>query len=278
MENLMVNNSILKNLKHSLLITALVFISAFHLNAQALKPASSIKLQGNAHQVSIDRQGNIYVAASNGDIDRYDRQGLFSKHFSPTKKAQPTLLEAWQGLRTFVFYQDFQEYLFLDRFLSQSERYELADQKISSTISLATIAADNNLWTFDNQNLSLKKMDLQNGEIISDTNLNFILKNKTHEFTYMREYQNLLFLSDKKEGVLVFDNIGNHIETLPLMAVNHFSFSGTKLITLFGDKLVTFELYAKEKKRGRFTRPLLQLCINGKQASFSFHETKTRYF
>ena len=277
MENLTENNSILRSLRLKLFVITLLAMGAI-VNGQTLKPIASTKLNNSANQVSIDRQGNLYVASSNGDIDRYDREGAFTKHFSPTKKAEPALIDAWQGLRVFVFYRDFQEYLFLDRFLAPSERYSLASEKLASTVSLATVAADNNIWTFDNQNLSLKKVDVQNGEVLSETNLNFILKKQRHEFTYIREYQNLLFLSDKNEGVLVFDNIGNYIETIPLLGLDFFSFNDTELITLKGDTLISFELYTKEKKEVGLPDPSYNFVLMENKRVYLFTKTRLDIF
>ena len=278
MENLMARNFISKNLRHSPLTILLLTVSCFSLNAQVLKPISSIKLKSNVNQVSIDRQGYIYVAASNGDVDRLDGDGTITKHFSPTKRATPSLIEAWQGLRVFVFYQDFQEYLFLDRFLAPSERYSLTNQRLSSTVSLSSIAADDNIWVFDSQNLSLKKIDIQNGEMLFETNLNFILKNKRHNFTYIREYQNLLFLSDKNEGILVFDNIGNYLETLPLLDVDFFSFNDTRLLTLKANKLITFEIYDKEKKEVSLTDPSYNFVLMENKRVFLFAKNRLDIF
>lgn len=217
-------------------------------SAQQWKKFASIEFEQNIEQVSIDRQGNIYLEVASGAIEKYDRNGVFQRHFSPNKKSNPSLIEAWQGLRVFVFYKDFQEYLFLDRLMNSSERYTLDNQKISGYSSIATLAADNNLWVLDAQALSLKKIDINNQEIIIETFLSLNLSPSQYDFTTMREYQNLVFIGDKKNGVLVFDNIGNYLETLPLAGIDHFSFSGNNLITQKSNKLILFDIYKRQKK------------------------------
>ncbi|PIQ49825.1 MAG: hypothetical protein COW03_02915 [Cytophagales bacterium CG12_big_fil_rev_8_21_14_0_65_40_12] len=217
-------------------------------SAQQWKKFASIEFEQNIEQVSIDRQGNIYLEVASGAIEKYDRNGVFQRHFSPNKKSNPSLIEAWQGLRVFVFYKDFQEYLFLDRLMNSSERYTLDNQKISGYSSIATLAADNNLWVLDAQALSLKKIDISNQEIIIETFLSLNLSPPQYDFTTMREYQNLLFIGDRKNGVLVFDNIGNYIETLPIAGVDYFSFNETNLIAQKGNKLILFDIYKRQKK------------------------------
>ena len=236
-----------KSLRTNIILIFLVF-SSFAVSAQVWEKITTVDLNQNMEQVSIDRQGNLYMVVESGAIEKYNRNGVFQRHFSPNKKSNPSLIEAWQGLRVFVFYKDFQEYLFLDRLMNSSERYTLENEKIAGYSSIATIAADNNLWVLDAQALSLKKIDINNQEIINETFLSLNLSPSDFDFTIMREYQNLLFIGDRKNGVLVFDNIGNYLETLPLKEIEYFSFNGTNLIAHEGANLLLFDIYKKQKR------------------------------
>ncbi|WP_132644080.1 hypothetical protein [Roseivirga ehrenbergii] len=254
-------------LRLTLFILIICQLTAF---AQDWKSLKSIKLNNLAHQVSIDRQGNLYVSSLNGAIDKYSINGELQSHYSPTKKSSPHIIEAWQGLRVFVFYKDFQEYSFFDRFLSESERYTFGNQLAVSSVSLSTIAADNNIWVLNAQELSLKKIDTNSNEVISETNLNLILKNKTHDFTYIREYQNLVFISDSKNGLLVFDNIGNYLETLPLFNISFFSFKDSSLISIQNGKMIYFDIYTKQKKEVSLPDPSYTFVLMENKRVFLF--------
>jgi hypothetical protein len=236
-----------KNLRTSIILISLLY-SSFAVSAQEWTKITTVDLKKKIEQVSIDRQGNLYMEVESGAIEKYNRDGVFQRHFSPNKKSNPSLIEAWQGLRVFVFYKDFQEYLFLDRLMNSSERYPLDNQKIAGYSSITTLAADNNLWVLDAQALSLKKIDINNQEIINETFLSLNLSPSDFDFTTMREYQNLLFIGDRKNGVLVFDNIGNYIETLPIDGIDYFSFNGTNLIAQKDHKLILFDIYKRQKK------------------------------
>jgi hypothetical protein len=236
-----------KNLRTNIILISFL-CSSFVVNAQEWEKITSVDLKKNIEQVSIDRQGNLYMEVESGAIEKYNRDGVFQRHFSPNKKSNPSLIEAWQGLRVFVFYKDFQEYLFLDRLMNSSERYALDNQKIASYSSITTIAADNNLWVLDAQALSLKKIDISNQEIINENFLSLKLTPIDFDFTTMREYQNLLFIGDRKNGILVFDNIGNYIETLPIDGIDYFSFNGSNLVAKKDAKLILFDIYKRQKK------------------------------
>lgn len=245
-----------------LIIFIQVLVSTFVLHGQTLTKVKSLQLDHSAVNASTDRQGNLYIASSNGDIDRYDKDAILSYHFSPDKKGNATLIEAWQGLRTFVFYHDFQQYLFLDRFLNNSVSYDIGNG-LSTYYELGTIAGDNNLWLIDQQELTLKKLDIEINEFLSETPLNFNLDPDNFELTFMREYQNLLFISDKSSGILVFDNLGNYLESLGVLGLNHFSFSGNELLGLngSGDKVKLIDVYTKKEREISLPDPSYQFVF-----------------
>lgn len=197
---------------------------------------------------SIDRQGHLYFASSEGVIEKYDQKGNLEYHFSPQKKATPTLIEAWQGLRVFVYYQGFQEYLFLNRFLTDSERYNLNRFNTSQPNGLATLSADNNLWLLNSGNLTLSKLDLNNGETLFEDYLSLTLKDQNIEPEFIREYQNLLFLSDSKGFVLVFDNLGNFVEKIEAPNNGFLTFSKNLLVTHSKGKTYLTDIYSIKKR------------------------------
>jgi len=277
MENLMAKTSTSRLLKHSITFILLIAIQSFAF-AQDWKKIESVKLENQVNQVSIDRQGNLYISSINGSIDKYDSNGVFQLHYSPPKKSTPRLIEAWQGLRVFAFYKDFQEYLFLDRFLNASERYSINNQEGVSYTNLSTIVADNNIWVLDTQGFSLKKIDISNNEAISETNLSLVLSNKVYDFSFIREYQNLLFISDSKNGVLIFDNLGNYLETLPIFNLNFFSFLDTSLIYIQNGNIVYFDIYTKQKKEVSLPDPSYTFVLMENKRVFLFTRTTLDIF
>ncbi|GAB5523596.1 MAG: hypothetical protein Roseis2KO_14680 [Roseivirga sp.] len=249
-------------MKLKLTILIQILTGCLLLSGQTLEKIKSVKLQHRVVNASTDRQGNLYVASNNGDIDRFDKSGDLAYHFSPDKKGNATLIEAWQGLRTFVFYRDFQQYLFLDRFLNNSTPFDIGNG-LSTYFELGTIAGDNNLWLIDQQELTLKKLDIEISEFLVETPLNLNLDPDNYELSFIREYQNLLFISDKSSGVLVFDNLGNYLESLPLTGLNHFSFSGNELLGLnaTGDKAMLIDIYTKKEREISLPDPSYQFVF-----------------
>lgn len=233
----------LRPLKVKLIIVALFTCSL--LSSQDTKLIRSFDLPFEPVSASIDRQGYLYFASVDGVIEKYSIEGELQYHFSPQKKATPSLLEAWQGLRVFVYYQGFQEYLFLNRFLTDSERYNLDRFDISQFNGLVTLSADNNLWLINSNNLILSKIDLNSGETLLENYLTLSLDSKQIKPAFIKEYQNLLFISDENLGILVFDNLGNYVETLRSPNNGFFSFSKNQMITIRDNKIFLTDIYSK---------------------------------
>ena len=215
---------------------------------QTLEKQSSFLLPFEPVTGSIDRQGHLYFASIEGSIEKYDQSGKLLYHFSPQKKATPSLVEAWQGLRVFAYYQAFQEYLFLNRFLTDSERYNLDQLNLSRFNGLVTLGADNNLWLFNSNTLTLSKVDIQNGETLLENILSLSINFKSIQPTFIREYQNLVFISDKQHGILIFDNLGNFIESMEIKGLEFFSFNSNELIAISEGKIVLIDIYTKRKR------------------------------
>ncbi|MFY0592778.1 hypothetical protein [Roseivirga sp.] len=230
-----------------------IFISLFfiitHLSGQEIAIDQSFDIGYEPIAASFDRQGHLYFAKSGGGIDKFDQNGKILYHFSPQKKGEPTIIEAWQGLRTFVHYRNFQEYLFLDRFLNSSERYSLDFSQSRNFSGLVTLSGDNNLWAINDQDQSLQKIDINNQEILFETKLNLSLEYEYLDIQFIRAYQNYLFISDASLGILMFDNLGNYVDRLiSNEGIAFFSFYKNELIFLQENKLRQIDLYTKKER------------------------------
>lgn len=226
----------------------LCFLANSLLLSQTLEKTYSFDLGYSPTAASIDRQGYLYFSNNQGAIDKLDKKGNQIYHYSPQKQGAPTLIDAWQGLRTFVYYQNFQEYILLDRFLNASERYSINSNQISDFSGLVTLANDNNLWILNNQELSLKKIDINNRELLIDNQLNLSLDIEAWNIKFIRSYQNYLFIGDAKEGIFVFDNLGNYSEKITGQGIDFFTFAGDDIVFLSDQKLQMIHLYNKTKR------------------------------
>ncbi len=233
--------SALKYFFSALLLASLVAASS-RLTAQSLIHSHSTPIKAPV-AVSTDRQGNIYVADTKGSLNKYEQNGRPIVHFSPQKLAVPSLVEAWFGLQTFIFYREFQQYTLLDRFLNPTPNYRFPEEIIGFA-RMTTLAPDNNLWIFDDSDFSLKKFNPRQNSIVSKNPLDLLLNLRDYDITYMREYQNNLYINDRNSGILVFDNLGNYRKKLPFSGLDSFGFADDELFYFKDGRLHFFHLYS----------------------------------
>ena len=210
--------------------------------SQELDFVYDVELHAKIVNVSVDNNGNLYLVSDKGLIYKYSRTGDSLLAFSPRKNASISLIEAGSGLRVFVFYQDFQEYILLDRFFRSSPHYSF-NPAVIGFAALATISNDNNLWLLDQTDFSLKKYNIHANNLEIETPLDLIIDPDNYNISFMKEYQNFLFVSDKQLGLFMFDNIGNYKKKIPVKGIEYFNFAGDRMYYMKDGYLIFMNLY-----------------------------------
>lgn len=205
-----------------------------------LQLINTIKLNGPT-EVSVDRAGNIYVVDQTGDLYQYNTKGELQLDYSPRRPAEVTLFEAWQGLRIFLFFRDLQEYTFLSRYLNnQQGNYEFSN---TGFVEMAAPSYDNNIWLIDQTDFSMKKYGIFQQKILSSTPFDLLLNPDQYEITFIKEYQNKVFVGDKNSGILLFDNFGNFIRRYKQPGLDEFNFYEDFIYFIDDGKIKTIHLY-----------------------------------
>ena len=216
-------------------------------HSQTMYVLDSLSFQKPITDYSIDVSGNIYLAFEGGSITKYTStlDSLFT--YSPIKVGNVSLLEAGSGLRIFAFYDFYQEYLITNRFLTQPVLTKLSDSSLDF-VEVATQSQDNKVWLVENSGLRLIKYNPTTKIIDIETFLSSIIDSHKPSFTFVREYQNQVFLVDKNSGIYVFDNLGNYSRKITALT-NKCSFYGNKIIYLEGNEVVVSHLYNSKESR-----------------------------
>lgn len=222
----------------------LLVISLTKVSAQpVLKHRVALEYKPTA--VSIDRSARVYIADQNGSVHKFDANGELLVTYSPERPGNIKSIEASSTLNVLLFYEDLQEYRFLDRFLTLTSTTAFSPDIFAS---LVTGSADNNLWIFDDSDFNLKKININYNELEIISPLINIVKPDFYG-NALKEYQHLIFLSDMHTGVYVFDNLGNYIKILPLPNVGYFNFLANELYYLNDGAVHFYDLYTGEKRK-----------------------------
>ncbi|MCU0438245.1 MAG: hypothetical protein MUC49_10025 [Raineya sp.] len=192
--------------------------------------------------VSMDLYGHIYIADNQGNLTQYNEKGDSLRHFASEQTANLQSLEAWKGLKILLFYRDLQRYTWLNRFLVPLETQNINNEKIGFA-RLMTYANDGNLWLFDEQDFALKKYQTQANLISISTPCDLIFNPKTYSLSFLREYQNQVFLVDSNSGIFIFDNFGNYKKKLQISNINFINFVKDDIAYIHKNMLYLRHLY-----------------------------------
>ncbi|MEQ8417402.1 MAG: hypothetical protein RIB71_23150 [Imperialibacter sp.] len=210
---------------------------------------------------SVDRRGDFYLAFKNGTVAKYDTTGRQIVNYSPKRLGQVTLVDPWNPLKTFLFYEEFQSIVILDRFMSPTTEYDLTG-KSQSFIRLACPSQDNSFWLVDESYNGLIKFDPIDQTIQSKIPFNASIP-IDGKILFIREYQNVLFASLDSGGIIYFDNLGNYQGVIDSPACSFFCFSKNQLyLTSSGSVFIQY-LYSNEKNEISLTDTYLNALLIG---------------
>ncbi|RPA66678.1 hypothetical protein EF405_19360 [Cyclobacteriaceae bacterium YHN15] len=255
-------------------VTMFLFLMLTSLSAQGDWELQSTIQFPRLGLLSLDNQGFIFISDLEGNIYQYNKEGVQVNNFSPHRQGALTQLEAAWTVNIFTFSTDLQEYRILDRFINPVAQNRIPIDKITLA-KVATLGNNNIIWVFDEADLSLKQFDYRISEILQNQPLNLILERSSLEVKDIREYQNLLFLYIKSEGVYILDNQGNYIRNLKLNLSQKLSFWKNYMVFQENDQLVLLNF--QTGKREEFELPEKEMPKNvmiNQYAIFFYDENK----
>ncbi len=196
--------------------------------------------------ISANVSEGVYVAEGKGVIRQYDSTGRQVMYYSPTNVAEVTALEARFGRRVFAFYQDTQSFTTFNRFLQPIESHRLNSDKIGFAQTVAW-NADQTLWIWDSQDMTLKKYNPLTEEIMLQTNLVSIaeLQEADIDIVAMQGYENRLYVFDRQGRIWVFDYFGIFLQRLSYPT--HAYLYAEKIWTVDNQQLLAYPLYETNK-------------------------------
>jgi len=241
---------LISSLKHSnrrLGIVLASMLCCLFTNAQQWELLDSQALELPVRMISADRLHNIYINDSKGNIRKLDSLGHPLALYAPSQFGNLTTIDSWASFRVFLFYEDTQRFVFLDRYLAASDFSEFPIDQFGF-VRLAAPSSDNQVWLLDLRPLSLSKFDFTFNDITLNQSLNQLSDTLNFNPYQLMEYQNRVYLGDSKIGVLVFDNLGNYLRTLAKPELSQFHLQGEQLYYLKGHQLFLFSIYSDQEQ------------------------------
>lgn len=172
-------------------------------------------IEGNFKLVEADNLDNIYLVDKNNGISVYDKDYKKLFQYSVRSLGNITEIDVRNPQKILVYYGDYLKVIFLDNTLSQIKQLDFETLGFWDVQSIA-LSRDNYIWMYDPVNGRLQKIN-DDGEILISTNENF---DNTIDLNSAQDIavQNDKVLVLKETQILIFDEFGNFLRSIPLQS------------------------------------------------------------
>ena len=165
-------------------------------------------------------------------------------------------------LNLLVFYEESNQYLFLDNRLNPNLNSFTPANSGYFDVQLAATKDQNNIWFYDQVNDKIHLWSLsQNIVLNSSLQIRQLVSNKERPNFLYATIKNV-YLNIPDVGIVVFDNLGNYLKTIPIKGLKRFFFSESSLVFVKDDKLEVFNYFTKESG-------IFEIDVDFKDLSFS---------
>jgi len=183
-----------------------------------------------------DQLGFYYEIESN-TIRKFDNNGVVNFIYSNNLLGEISNVDISDPQKVLVYFKDFTKIILLDNTLSPtSTPISLNTINLEET-SLICDSYDDGIWYYNPISYELIR---KNSSLLTTNNSGNIsaILNLNIQPNFMIEYNNKLYLNDPIVGLMVFDNYGTYLKTIPLLGLNEFQVKEKFIIYVNSDSLI----------------------------------------
>lgn len=190
-------------------------------------------------KVIVDNLGAIY-AYNDFEINKYDENGALLYSFQSLENGAISQLDASNPLKLIVYYKESLLAKVLDNTLSEMASFSLQDFGYVA-VELIAYSRDDYFWFYDSSSNTLVKWNNTGEVLLQSEPLHLLFQNSVLP-TNILLHEGLLYLSDPKEGVFIFDQFGTFKKQLYLKGVENFQIVQNRLIYFNETSLKMYDL------------------------------------
>lgn len=185
-------------------------------------------LEKAVQRLETDELQRLYLIQNDYELVQCDAKGTPLYTFNENTLGPISYIDVRNPFRILVYYDDYATAVFLDRTLSELQRYDLSQLNLPQIQALG-MASDNNLWLYDNGTATLKKIDQSDQVLVESLELDLLLNIPLNPIRVL-EANNQVYLHDPNIGIMVFDVFGAFIKTIRIPeTVTYFQFQDEQL-------------------------------------------------
>ena len=227
--------------------------------------SQSKKLPLKGTTFTTDQFGNYYDI-NDVEIKKFDIKGELQYTYSNNLLGKISSVDVSSPMKIIVYFRDFTKILILDNTLSPTSTViDLTQLNLEET-SLVCRSYNNGMWYYNPLRFELirKNKDLTTSN--TSANLSNLL-NKNIQPNFLVEHNNQVYLNDPKNGILVFDNFGTYIKTIPIYGLSTFQVKEKFIIYISeNSSVMTYDFFTLEIQQYELTtqEPIKSVRLEGK--------------
>lgn len=210
-----------------------------------LSPQDKVQINQIHDYFSVDYLDNIFVV-NNTELIKFDSQGEKCASFSNSMLGSISHIDVTNPLQILLFYNDFNQILFLDRNLAEIgaeiDLYEYSDNETELICS----STNGGFWIYNSDDNQAIHISESGNNINQSILLNSFYKDITP--SKMLEYNNDLYLLYPKFGILNLDRNGQFRKKISITGIKDFQISRNSIIYTIESGIYSLQSLKKEDK------------------------------
>lgn len=200
-----------------------------------------------ARTIEVDELGNVYVLRSDNLLLKYNGHGDSLANYNALSNGQLTSIDVTNPLRIMLYYARYAKLVLLDRILAPKSELNVRKLNLLNANVIAA-SAEGNLWIYDQFNATLNKLDMELNYIIKGNDLRQQLSELPKPVA-MLERNRRVYLVDTTQGILIFDQYGSYLNTIPLQGLTHLQVVADQLVYRKANELIVYDMDRIEERR-----------------------------
>jgi hypothetical protein len=204
-------------------------------------------IPGTYSYLTVDNLNNVYIINETNQLKKIYANGDSASVFNDVKQfGNPSYIDVSNPLKILLYYNKYATTVVLDRFLNVRNTLNFRKQNIFLVNSIGT-SYDNNIWLFDEQNFSLKKIDDEGKAVQESVDWRLLFDTMPSPIKLM-DRNTFVYLYDSTKGFYIFDYYGSFKTKLPFKSWHFIEISGDYIFGFNENKLYSYHLKTTELK------------------------------
>jgi hypothetical protein len=205
----------------------ILFLLLCSLTTQAQTYSLNKRITSPTQYFTTDKLQQIYLVSLENEIIKITSDSTVLGQYSNKKFGEIASIDATNPFNILVYYQDFQTLVTLNRSMTETGVYNLADLNVSQAGPVA-VGEDNSIWLYDLGTSKLLKF-ITEGNVIRLANTN-IMQFKGEKPNKLLVKDGVVYMNAPENGIFAFDLYGKFTHKYELKGLTDFQIVDKQIV------------------------------------------------